>query len=135
MEGSWRVAFHCPSRFSREIAEFASEGGGARTLDLRIRVYGTDDASSTAASTSDDASEILPHSLPRKVKSDGTKRDKGAPPTVPPPLDSAATVAALVALPEADRLAQLDALADALRGLPLVERVAFAARLLDRAGG
>jgi hypothetical protein len=34
-------------------------------------------------------------------------------------------------LPEADRRAQLDALADALRTLPLSERAALAGRLLE----
>jgi hypothetical protein len=50
------------------------------------------------------------------------------------PLDLTAIAVALAQLPESERRARLEAAADALRGLPLVERVAFAARLLDRAG-
>ncbi len=45
-------------------------------------------------------------------------------------LDSAAFVGILARLPEAERQAGLDALADALRGLPLAERAALAAKLL-----
>ncbi len=45
-------------------------------------------------------------------------------------LDPAAFVGILARLPEAERLAGLDALADALRGLPLAERAALAAKLL-----
>jgi hypothetical protein len=49
------------------------------------------------------------------------------------PLDLAAAAAALAELPEADRRAALDALADALRALPLGERPRLAGRLLDGA--
>jgi hypothetical protein len=42
-----------------------------------------------------------------------------------------AAAAALVELPEPDRRARLDALADALQGLPLGERARLAGRLLE----
>jgi hypothetical protein len=43
----------------------------------------------------------------------------------------AALVAALAELPEADRGQRLDALAAALRSLPLLERASLAAKLLE----
>jgi hypothetical protein len=47
------------------------------------------------------------------------------------PLDLATAAAALAKLPEADRRAGLDTLADALRDLPIAERARLAGRLLD----
>jgi hypothetical protein len=47
------------------------------------------------------------------------------------PLDLTAAAAALAELPEADRRAALDALADALQALPLGERARLAGRLLE----
>ena len=66
----------------------------------------------------------LAHSLAREPQSP-------AQPGPGDPFDLAAAVPALAALPEADRHAWLDALAYALRGLPLGERATLAATLLD----
>jgi hypothetical protein len=51
-------------------------------------------------------------------------------PSTAAPLDLPTAVAALAAMPEAERRAGLDALAVALQALPLAERAALAAKLL-----
>lgn len=65
----------------------------------------------------------LAHTLAREPKKAAPVGPAGA-------LDPAAFVGVLARLPEAGRRAGLDALADALRGLPLAERAALAAKLL-----
>ena len=63
------------------------------------------------------------------------KRSPEASPTRLEGPDLASLVAALVELPDADRGQRLDALAAALRSLPLLERANLAAKLLERGTG
>jgi|SRR5947209_3124671 len=81
--------------------------------------------------------ETPPEPLAQTLACESEKAHSEAPSTSrPATLDLATVAAALTELPEADRRARLDALADALRPiLALTDRVALAARLLDGGAG
>jgi hypothetical protein len=76
--------------------------------------------------------EPLAQTLARETQIDPRKAPSASPAEA---LDLARAMAAWGALAEADRRDKLDALAAALRPLPLTERVRFAAKLLDNTAG